>query len=138
MPARTAARVLCLLGLFSIAGCGSGDSRPPSAKVSGKVTFGGQPVTEGVVNFMSPNLGTAGAGTLNAQGEYTITDGIPPGNYLVYVTPPRITKPPMAGESPPEAKEYPNIPEKARTEKSSGLSADVKAGENKGVDFKLD
>jgi hypothetical protein len=127
--------VLC--GAVLLSGCGSSDSFS-SAKVSGQVTFQGQPVAEGVVNFVSPKTGNASSGVLNAEGKYEIADGIPPGDYQVSVTPPRVTRPPMPGEPAPEAKPYANIPEKVRTETTSGLRTEVKPGANADVNFKLD
>jgi hypothetical protein len=44
----------------------------------------------------------------------------------------------MPGEPAPEAKPYTNIPEKVRTETTSGLRTEVKPGKNADVDFKLD
>jgi hypothetical protein len=128
--------VLC--GAFLLTGCESSDGFPPSAKVSGQITFQGQPVAEGVVNFISPKTGNASSGTLNAEGKYEIAEGIPPGDYQVSVTPPRVTRPPMPGEPAPEAKPYTNIPEKVRTETTSGLRTAVKPGPNAEVNFKLD
>src|SRR5437868_1262407 len=69
--------VLAVCGAVFLSGCGSGDSFPPSARVTGQITFQGQPVTEGVVNFISPKTGTAGSGVLNDDGEYEIAEGIP-------------------------------------------------------------
>jgi hypothetical protein len=130
--------VFVVCGAVFLSGCGSSDGYPPSAKVSGQITFQGQPVAEGVVNFVSPKTGNASSGVLNAEGKYVIAEGIPPGDYHVSVTPPRVMRPPMPGEPAPEAKPYANIPEKVRTETTSGLRTEVKAGANADVNFKLD
>ncbi len=130
--------IVFLVCAVVLSGCGSSDSYPPSAKVSGQVTFQGQPVAEGVVNFVSPKTGNASSGVLDAEGKYVIAEGIPPGDYHVSVTPPRVTRPPMPGEPAPEAKPYTNIPEKVRTETTSGLRTEVKPGANADINFKLD
>ncbi|MBS0203451.1 MAG: hypothetical protein JSS49_11165 [Planctomycetes bacterium] len=129
-------RSLCLLlGAIAITGCGP-SGPPPSAKVKGVVTHGEKPVTEGEIYFVAAEKGYSGNGTLNADGQYEITSGIPPANYRVFLAPPRITKPPMLGEAPPEAKPT-TIDAKYQSESTSGLTAEIKPGENK-FDFKLD
>lgn len=128
---------IILLGLpfAGLSGCGTGEAKSATAK--GKVTNAGQPVTEGVVHFASA-AGYGGSSTLDASGGYKITQGMPPGTYNVCVMPPSLTMTGApGGPPPPPAKEYANIPEKFRSDMTSGLAATVKAGENT-FDFKLD
>lgn len=127
--------VCVLLGGLSIIGCGQ-SGPPPSARLKGVVTHQGQPVTEGEIYFVAAEKGYSGNGSLNAEGKYEITSGVPPASYRVFLTPPRITKPPMLGESPPEAKPT-SIDAKYQSESTSGLKAEVKPGENT-FDFKLE
>ena len=131
---RTVLSCLVATILWFVAGCGGGSGQPKSASVSGKVTFQGQPVTEGRLTFMSAI--SAGAVEITSEGTYLLTEGVPPSKYKVVVTPPSITKPPMVGESAPAMKNYANIPEKYRSETSTPLFADIKAGDNT-VDLEL-
>ena len=123
-----------LLGGVLIVGCGP-SGPPPSAKAKGVVTHEDKPVTEGEIYFVAAEKGWSANASLNAEGKYEITSGIPPATYKVFITPPRITKPPMLGEAPPEAKSS-GIPAKYQSETTSGLTAQVKAGDNT-FDFKL-
>lgn len=115
-----------------VIGCGGG-SREPVGQVTGKVTFGGSPVTEGTISFMS-KTGRSGAGKLNSDGSFTIASenqGLPPGTYKVVVVPPEVEVP-GDGTSLPAMihKEMPNIPEKYRSEETTDLQVTIKEGAN--------
>ena len=117
----------------AIAGCG--DSRGPTGTVSGKVTFKGQPVTEGMVSFVSAE-GHGASGLLDSAGNYTLVTadgpGVPAGDYKVAI------RPPVTGDpdelpidfDPAEQPEYPNIPSKYRSPTNSSLTATVKEDAN--------
>jgi len=122
---------------IGLAGCGSGGI-PASSQVYGAVSHEGKPVTQGVVNFFSADTGKAGAGNLTPEGKYEITAGLAPGKYKVYVTPPPITAPPMPGAAAAAPRQFPDIPDQYRSDSTSTLSFEVKAGKNEGADFKLD
>jgi hypothetical protein len=70
--------VAALVIAFSLAGCGSSAGRPKLGKVSGKVTYKGQPVTAGTVTF-TPITGKGGesgdiaSGQIESDGSYTLT-----------------------------------------------------------------
>ena len=135
--------VLLVIGLACV-GCGEKD--PLAAKrgsVSGTVTFDGQPVEEGRITFTP--VGTEGqlAGAEIKDGKYTIPlkEGPVAGQHKVSIVASRKTgeqrEAPMP--APPGTKievkeEY--IPLKYN--RQTTLTADIKAGENKDVDFKLD
>jgi hypothetical protein len=97
MPSRVAK--LCpwaVLTALVLTGCGGTDpNRPPLAKVRGKVTYNGQPVTKGSVIF-TPDLGKGGqtgqvaVGQLESDGSFTLTtfdtgDGAILGQHIVTV-----------------------------------------------------
>lgn len=72
--------------LAFLVGCGSG-----KVPLGGKVTFSdtGEPLTKGTVAFLKG--GEISRGTIQSDGTYTIgtereTDGLPPGNYQVYIS----------------------------------------------------
>lgn len=81
-----------VLGLL-VVGCGeSGPERPPVYKTTGKVTFNGAPVIDGLVTFYPlEEKKPAGVGRTNDAGEFTLTtygpgDGAIAGSYKVTVT----------------------------------------------------
>jgi hypothetical protein len=130
----TALGIVALL-LFTLAGCGG---KGAIAKVSGKVTVGGQPVTGAMINFVSPETGVAASDNLDAGGAYDIQAGLKPGTYKVFVVPASSAdQPPMPGKPPPKASES-KVPLKYRSDATSGLTAELKEGDNPNKDFALD
>ena len=128
-------------------GCGGGGiDLGPFGAVRGQVTYKGKPVTEGLITFNSPKSGQAAIVGLQADGTYRMQlgdrDGLPVGEYNVYVRPPRPDAKARAqmhdlNNSPPsKPKTYPNIPKRYRLETTSGLRAVVNEGDNT-FDFKL-
>jgi len=135
--------VLLVIGIACV-GCGSRDPLADKrGSVAGTVTFDGQPVEDGRITFTP--VGNEGqlAGAEIKGGKYTIplAQGPVAGQHKVSITASRKTgeqrEAPMP--APPGTKievkeEY--IPPKYNNQTT--LSADIKAGENKDVDFKLD
>jgi hypothetical protein len=126
---RTATIALgCLLATL---GCNRGE---PLGQVSGRVTYQGQPVTEGIVVFANPTLGVHRASKLGADGRYEVftngRPGLPLGSYQVSVAPPvdELVIGPI--NTPPKPREYANLPKKYRSPATSGLTLEVKSGEN--------
>jgi hypothetical protein len=115
------------------AGCGGGGS---TAKVSGKVTTGGKPVTGASICFSSQ--GGASCGVLDDTGEYEITIGLKPGSYKVYLFVPSTPGSPPMPKEPPATEPTSNVPPKYLSVTSSGLTAEVRAGDNPNTDFALD
>ena len=112
-------------------GCGAADS-VTIAPVDGKVMFEGAPVTEGVVTFEDPVKGFAASGLIQPDGTFKLRsdrgNGIPTGNYKVTVNPPSTGQP--RPDQPAPKRDFPNIPEKYRNAKTSGLLKRVLDGEN--------
>lgn len=117
------------------------------AQVSGTVTYQGKPLSNGRVTFHQTTSGTVIGGTLDDQGQYTLTFAagldVPAGSYQVTVRPPEI-KMPIASEAPAETEEADQadkrqspIPKKYFYIKSSDLKAEVVAGKNQ-FDFDLE
>jgi len=100
-----------------------------SAVVTGKVTLGGAPLEAGGVLFMTED-GHAASEKIAADGNYTVK--CRPDRYKVAVTPPPPPDPlgSPAGAAPPQPSARP-IPKKYQDLGSSGLSVEVKAGDNK-------
>lgn len=71
-----------------IAGCGGNENG--TYPVTGKVTWEGQPVTEGTVTFLSLEQGRPASGTIQPDGTYSLhsfsdNDGAKPGQYSVEI-----------------------------------------------------
>ena len=88
MTAFTSARAWggFVLVFASFVACGC-DGEKPSGKVAGKVTYKGNPVTAGDVNFRSKS-GAAAIGTIDATGQYKLDGQLEAGEYQVFATPP--------------------------------------------------
>jgi hypothetical protein len=117
---------------FALVGCGSSDG-PKTYPVKGNVTYRGQPVTSGMVLLTPQDSGHAATGNLEKDGTFRLTtfkkdDGAAPGKYhvAVQVFPSEGAGLPgaeFAGKPPP-------VPPKYMNAATSGLSAEIKAGEN--------
>src|SRR5262245_37091639 len=101
-----------IAAVFS-AGCPSG---PPTGEVRGKVSFKGQPVTEGLVTFLNPTEGGAAEAQIKPDGTYVVENPVVVGEYLVVITPLIQIVDTDPGKSPPAPveKPAPNIPAKYR------------------------
>lgn len=111
------------LAIVVASGCGAGK---PEGSVSGKVTYNGNPVAAGSVNFLS----TAGVGAQApiSNGTYSVNGPLATGEYSVYVAPPLPTpQPPGTKPAPPPKFD---VPAKFQDAKTSGLKLTVKTGKN--------
>ena len=125
---RKACSLVLALTVGFVVGCGS-SGPPPTAKASGQVKLKGAPVTEGEIYFIAAEKGYSASSPLDAEGKYKITAALPPATYKIYFAGPKMTKPPMPGEPPPEAKPF-VVPNQYLSESTSGLSKEIKVGEN--------
>lgn len=132
--------VLCLV----VAGC---SDRPKMAKVRGTVTLDGQPLAKGSVIFEAANArpatGTIVNGEIVTVGTYDTDDGAPVGQHKVAISATEDAGSAGAanpGEASKPGADYMSgkslIPAMYNDPNSSGLSADIKPGENK-VKFEL-
>jgi hypothetical protein len=112
---------LSQLGLVGL-GCSSGD-RP--IDIRGKVTFQGEPVTEGTVQFNDEKTGRGAQVELGPDGSYQAT--LHPAEYAVVILPPLQMVESPYGPPDPRFKKVRNIPEKYRSTATSGLSVSVSA-----------
>ena len=72
---------LCLL---AACGCGGNENPHAPASVTGKVTYKGEPVPAGLINFIPKTEGPSATGSLIADGTYSITDA-PAGEFTVTI-----------------------------------------------------
>lgn len=140
---RTCAAVaLCVL----VVGC---SDRPKLAKVKGTVTIDGKPLPYGTVTFEAKGLRSATGKIVNGEitevTTYDPGDGAPVGNHRVVVTANAepgaavVANPGDAPKGPPKA-DYMSgkslIPAAYNNPDTSGLTAEIKSGENT-VELKL-
>ncbi len=128
-----------LLLATTAGGCSGGSSRPA---VGGRVTVGGQPVAHGTITFEAedgkPDAAWIEDGRYHFQTGQTV--GLPPGRYKVSVVPRQPTgpEPQLVGqETKPVGATGPTIPEKYHQAATSGLTVEVKGGDNRTFDFDL-
>ena len=127
---RRAAWAPILLGLFlGLAGC----SGPTEGTVSGKVTYKGNPVTEGIVNLSAPEKGLASEANLDSSGAFKLPGSLPLGNYKISLQPPRPQQLPPGSPAPKAANLA--IPTQYQDANRTPLTRDVKAGSN---DFSIE
>ncbi|WP_164103681.1 hypothetical protein [Candidatus Laterigemmans baculatus] len=112
--AKRTVTLFALLGLASsslfTSGCGPSrdPNLPPTAYVSGQVTYNGQPVNQGTVTFHPDGVGNPGVGLLDEQGQFELStyapgDGAVVGSHSVTIDIP----PPLDGTSPEDAYSVP-------------------------------
>ena len=135
--------LVILTFLFAV-GCGG---RKDMGRVSGTVTYQGKPVPEAVLRFTVKDK-YPGLARTDAAGRYTLNtlrkgDGGFAGASVVTITPwvePFIERPDDAitGRKPPPEVPRPDIPDRYRTLTNPPLAAEIIAGKNNVIDFKLD
>jgi hypothetical protein len=121
---------LLLLQAAWAAGCGPTE---PLARISGKVTFEGAPVQEGLIVFSSTELGVHIMAKINDGSYRVVTErgvGLPPGDYQVAISPPLIDHPVGPILEPPRPVVYRDIPNRYHDIQTSGLSTELREGEN--------
>ena len=117
----------------AVAGCGK-----DRGNVSGKVTFNGQPVSEGEVQFYDREYGAFFTAKLGADGTFAARTAEGPGlwigTYRVAIVPAR-EDPPIGSTAPPKPKPT-VIPPKYWDPKTSDLKVEVD-NSSKSFDFEL-
>ncbi len=115
--------------LVIAAGCGGSRDTRTTGRVKGKVTLGGQPLSEGIVTFSSASVGSGAEAVVTADGSFVVDGELLAGNYQIAVQPPGPTP-----DNPTPRKS--GIPKKYRDPGTSQLAADVAVGDNE-VSFDL-
>jgi hypothetical protein len=134
-------RLLLLSLLCWFVGCGGGG--PETASVEGVVRLDGKPLTSGMVTFF-PKAGRSASGLIQADGTFVIgtyknSDGALAGPYKVTVTPGgQVTAmPDFDSDRPNRSAVTSPIPVKYSNPEGSGLTFEVKAGEDNHAEFDL-
>lgn len=124
---------------LSITGCGGGpDDRPELGEVEGTVMMDDKPLIGALVQFQ-PENGRPSSGTTDEAGHYVLSfrPGVPGaavGKHKVRISTYREDRPDAEDESQKKGQKE-TVP--AEYNRNSKLTADVKAGENEPIDFKL-
>jgi hypothetical protein len=142
MNLRAGAKVLLVLGALGLIGCGD----KGLYKVSGTVSFKGQPLDYGEIQFQPTEPGGIQQGATIRDGAYEIpaSKGLPPGKYRVLILaldgPPTSTtiSPPSdpPGSDRPVSSTKQRLPEKYNTKTT--LERTVEKGGKNVFDFVLD
>jgi hypothetical protein len=139
-------RIMATVALTGPIGCGGPDDNLPRQAVSGKVTFEGQKVEKGSIQFIPTGQDQAtGVGAMIEGGSYSIAraQGPVPGLYKVVINAPDLGSASAAGAegagellgNGPAQVRRELIPKKYNI--ASTLTAEVKAGEANIFDFEL-
>jgi hypothetical protein len=134
--------VLAMIPLGLLAGCGGNGDELPREAISGTVTFKGEPLKAGTIQFLpsSAREVTAG-GAVIVDGKYSIrqTEGLVPGRYQVLISgaqaAPAAARSGLPGDAPPAPPAKEPIP--AKYNSKSELSAQVKNGGPNTLPFDL-
>ena len=134
----------------ALAGCG-GTSEVPRGIVKGRVVLDGRTLSGATIVFENKVIGVSQTAALDDDGRYEFVAynavGLPAGSYQVSIISGQFLAPgdeihrieiPAKGVTPP-AKKKPgtSIPDKYTKADKSGLTAEVKTGDNPAYDFEL-
>jgi len=130
--------VLLVVPALVVSGCGPGRER---GTLSGTVKFQGKPVTEGMVILSDPDHGDFKTYPIRPDGTFEAKaedgKGIWAGQYRVAVAP-KLAEPEMgASKGPPKIPIPSNIPPRYWKPETSGISVEVKEGENEPLAIEL-
>ena len=117
-----------------LVGCG-GDSDRPTAPVSGKVTYGGQPLDHGRVVFIHES-GHGTASPIDPDGNYAMEAQVGANAVKIECNDPNAAN--TVPGRPDMIIPTSLIPGRYSDHMTSGLTFDVKPGGNAEVDFKLE
>lgn len=147
--------ILAVAGLTPVAGCGDDEGIGKRYPVSGTVTYNGQPLEKGTINFQAIAADGRSAGGDIQGGEYRLMtqspgDGALPGKYRVSITAKDVDMSKVEATSKKQGGTLPSkkdlgqafqkskrlIPARYESASTSGLEAEVKEGSNT-FDFPL-
>jgi hypothetical protein len=130
--------VLSTLAALALFGCGPSrdPNLPPTANVSGKVIYQGEPVTVGTVTFHPEGDGNPAVGLLGEDGTFSLStyapgDGAVVGKHSVTIDIP----PPLDGTSPEDAF---SVPDPYTSPETTPLKVEVSEEGEEGLEFVLE
>jgi hypothetical protein len=133
-------RSLALLSILLVAGCGPSGNEKPTAVVRGKITYKSKPVETGTIQFIPDNMGPTAMGAIKKDGTYELStyregDGATIGTHKVAIAAKEEQTNFEGNAAMTDGKRL--IPDKYFLEVTSGLTADVKFGQENVFDFEL-
>jgi hypothetical protein len=142
---------LAIVSIVFLAACGcSRGDRSELAPVSGTVTFDGQPLSQGTIVFETPGSRPATGLIENGQivevSTYQFNDGAPVGKHKVAIQSVATAGAGGSEASPADFSQDPTaymataslIPTKYGSPTDSGLTAEIKAGDENRLEFNLE
>ena len=134
---RTLSLFASICSLVFFCGC---DSKPSLYEVAGNVTYKGEPVKAGSINFRADDGSAGGAQIVDGKYSLPLEGGLAAGTYRVAITyPDPSVPPPPEEESPGEISTVvprEMLPKKYNAETT--LSVEIPAPDNLAVDFTLE
>lgn len=130
-----------ILALAIITGCAEQTEKKTTAPVKGVVTYQGKSLETGEIIFFPDSGERIASGKIQPDGTFQLTtysegDGALPGNHKVTIVSERDMEG-ISAEDPEASMEPSFIPTKYNMQKTSGLTAIVKEGDNE-IDFNLE
>ncbi|WP_417385331.1 hypothetical protein [Gimesia sp.] len=130
-----------LLLLSTMTGCGEQIEKKPTAPVKGVVTYQGKPLETGEIVFFPDTGEQIAHAKIQPDGSFQLTtydegDGAFPGKHKVSIVSERDMEG-VSAEDPEASLEPSYIPTKYNMQKTSGLTAVVKEGDNE-INFDLE
>lgn len=119
---------LILFAGLTVGLSGCGEPRKPAGSVAGRVTLGGEPVSQANVQLFQSDGTPAGVAAVDASGQFRFEQAIPTGRYEVAVLSAAEVAP--AGSDPSGEQRAASIPPKYWDQHTSGLTAKIEEGEN--------
>jgi hypothetical protein len=125
-----------VLGLVALVVAASGCGGTKKVTVNGTVSYKGQPVSGGMLQFVGPKGGAPSAASIQQNGTFIITDVLP-GEVRVGITPTPQSSGPSGDKKAPRPKvTADDLPEKFRDPEKSGLKYTI-TPETKHLDIKI-
>jgi hypothetical protein len=119
---RWRASTALLIALIFAAGCSDGSTK--KIVVRGTVTYNGQPLDSGILQFAGPN-GAYAAGVIREDGTYEISDVTPGETQVAIQEAPRSSGSSSGGKRQAPPKEPQKIPSKFLDVKTSGVTVTI-------------
>lgn len=137
----TSIRFVVLALAIIMTGCAEQVEKKPTAPVKGTFTFQGKPLETGEIVFFPDSGERIANGKIQPDGTFVLTtydegDGAFPGTHKVTIVSERDMEG-VSAEDPEASMEPSYIPTKYNLQKTSGLTAEVKDGENE-INFELE
>ena len=142
-------RSLAFLGAaLVISGCSPARNELPRGTVKGRVTMSGKAVPDAMITFQNDAISVAQGASTDSDGKYEFITydkaGLPAASYKVTVNAGKFLQEGESvynisgGGAPAARKTSAAVPAKYAAVDTSGLSADVKEGDNPPFDFDLE